>query len=152
METIAYSTASLVMRDCSAANMGPSAAFVELPFVAFRSPGTLLLERCADRGTPISAWVRTDSAWWAGQVREFDPVAPVAKYFVSNAPSFPVWGPGKKYHRNEHVRFSERGWGALDDHSADAASPPGSDAGGAHWRRAISTVVFEPVIPPQPPR
>jgi hypothetical protein len=152
METIAYSRASLVMRDCSVANMGPKAAFVELPFVAFRSPGTLLLERCAYRGNPISAWVRTDSAWWAGQVREFDPVAPVAKYFVSNAPPFPVWGPGKKYHRNEHVLFSERGWEALDDHSADAASPPGSDAGGAHWRRAISTVVFEPIIPPQPPR
>ena len=142
-EKIYYSRTAFVMRDSSVSNMGPEAVFLDLPVVD--PPGArLLLDHCTYAGSPIAAWVRTESPYWAGRVSGFDPKAPVRKYLDYRPPAFAEWKAGTKYAKAARVEAAGESWECVQPHAAEPGNAPGGEGGRAYWAKAMPHVVFEP--------
>ncbi|MDB5357249.1 MAG: hypothetical protein JWN24_3702 [Phycisphaerales bacterium] len=135
---------NMVMRNCSVSNMGPDAAFLELPFFSGPNPARLLVENCSYAGSPIAAWVRTDSPWWSGEVTGFDPNAPVAKYLDSRPPHFPDWKAGAAYRPDSSVIQGSDAWQCIAEHTADSKNQPDGPDGTRFWKKMIPTIAFVP--------
>jgi hypothetical protein len=142
-EKIYYSRTSFVMRNSSVANMGGDAVFLDLPTVDPRE-ARLLLEHCTYAGSPIAAWVRTESPYWNGQVTGFDPLSPVRKYLDYRTPNPSAWKAGMKYNKGMLVASGDEVWECTEPHAAEADKLPGADGGRDYWTHAIPHIYFQP--------
>lgn len=138
-ENIGSSRTSLVVRNCQVGNMGPQAAFIELPLIDAPCAAKLLAENCSYTGSPIAAWIRTASPWWTGQFLGFDPHAPVQKFMEASLPALQQWKPEAAYHKRDHVIYGGRAWLCTQD------SPPGvSPSEGANWTEIMTRIYPQP--------
>ncbi len=134
---------TLVLRDCIAANMGPAAAFVDLQFSGGPGNGRILVEKCAYRGAPIAAWIKSDSPWWSGSFSASAPDHSVSKALDLRLHPSPEWKAGATYTHGSLVNLEGAAWLAAADHIATEDNKPGASSSSSTWTRAIPRIAFD---------
>jgi len=133
---------SMILDDCAVANMGPDAAFLELPTSPSRGHFITNCTACRYTGTPIAAFIRAESPWWNGQVTGLDPKIPAKKLLDYQPCAFPTWKAGATYQPGQTVQVNTQLYECTTMNKADEKNAPATADGGKNWRLVVPRIVF----------
>ena len=112
------------MSDCTVANIGAQAAFLELPYFSSDGHGVISLEHCRYTGSRIAAFLRTDSPCWSGTVHEFDANTPVKQWADYLPPPFAKWVENATYQPGALVINAGTGYRCIVAHQPTPTTSP----------------------------
>ena len=142
MQNIWFFRTSMIMNDCQVANMGPKAVFLSLEGRESEGHGFVSLTDCKYSGSPISAFIQSNSPWWSGSVFGNPVKMPVAKLFDQQSSAMRAWKEATLYRNTVCVEKAGKTYQCIAEHTSNLDNAPGTPEAEKYWLPISSVISF----------